>query len=84
MTCEEQDLSIFLGEWGLRRLKAVGTKQACGQRLADFARQVRGNVLDCRYSNPCTGCECKTPHVNDYTDRVVEDILLADIFDGDI
>ena len=79
-----KDMAVIPIPVGLRRLEAFGIRQSAGQRFGDFYRQVCGQVLDCKYINPCTGCSCGHAHVNDYTNRVKVDILLAGIWDGDI
>ena len=51
-------MSIIPVPVGLRRLEAFGTRQTAGQRFGDCFRV----VLDCRYVNPCTGCNCGNTH----------------------
>ena len=66
----------------VRRTDFLSTHQDPGQSVRDFYADLKGKSETCPYSKKCSLTACT--QVNDFTDIIVKDVLVAGLVDEDI
>ena len=66
----------------VRRTDFLSTHQDHGQSVRDFYADLKGKSATCPYSKKCSLAACT--QVNDFTDIIVKDVLVAGLADEDI
>ena len=66
----------------VRRTDFLSTHQDHGESVRAFLAKLKGKSATCRYSNKCSLATCT--QLNDFTDIVVKDVLVAGLVDEDI
>ena len=66
----------------VRRTDFLSTHQDHGESVRSFFAKLKGKSATCPYTNYCSLPTCS--HLNDFTDMIVKDVLVAGLIDEDI
>ncbi len=79
-----QRMAVLQVAVSVRRTKLLATTQEPGQSFREFFANIRATASTCEYSIKCPHPCCAEKEHIDYTSKVVKDILMGGVSDGDI
>ena len=77
-----KQLAVIPVAISVRRTDFLSTQQDHGESVRAFLAKLRGKSATCAYTKKCSLATCT--QMNDYTDTIVKDVLVAGLADEDI